>query len=162
MEFKITGRNLPDRLSTAATVMTAVSLDRMIGKENRDTLDLTLRFKHHHSEGEAIPHSFNKYEVIVDWHRITHDAWNREYHPDERIVKVCTIVAHEMVHVAQYFRGELVFVDGNLYYKGVHHEPSSLQAYFDLPHEEEARGKEEGHLIAFLKKWKELEKQGIV
>jgi len=162
MEFKITGRNLPDRLSTAATVMTAVSLDRMIGKENRDSLDLTLRFKHHHSEGEAIPHSFRKYEVIVDYHRITHDAWNREFHPDERICKVVNIVAHEMTHVAQYIQGTLVYVEGNLYYKGVHHEADSLQKYFDMPYEEEARGKEEGHMVAFLKKWKELEKDGIV
>ena len=55
MKFKITGQHLPDRMTTASTVMTAVSLDRMMGKENRDKLDLRLRFKHHHSEGGPYP-----------------------------------------------------------------------------------------------------------
>tara|TARA_B100000085_G_scaffold68132_1_gene60891 strand:- start:128 stop:535 length:408 start_codon:yes stop_codon:yes gene_type:complete len=135
----------------------------MMGKENRDKLDLRLRFKHHHSEGEAIPYSKYKYDVIIDHHRITHDAWNREYHPDERVVKVCSIVCHEMVHVWQYFKGDLVHhKNGNLLYKGNHFPAETLQAYFDQPFEEEARGKEEGHMIAFLKRWRELESEGIV
>ena len=162
MKFKITGQHLPDRMTTASTVMTAVSLDRMMGKENRDKLDLRLRFKHHHAEGEAIPYNKYKYDVIVDHHRITHDAWGREYHPDERIVKICNIVCHEMVHVWQYFKEDLVHQGPKLYYKGVHYEADSLQSYFDQPFEEEARGKEEGHMIAFLKKWRELESEGIV
>lgn len=67
-----------------------------------------------------------------------------------------------MVHVWQYFKGDLVHQGPQLYYKGVHYEADSLQSYFDQPFEEEARGKEEGHMIAFLKKWRELESEGVL
>ena len=161
-KFKITGRNLPSQLSTAATVMTVISLDRMIGEENRAILDVTIRFKHHDAEGEAIRKSKNRYEVIVDHHRITHDAWNREYGPDERTVKIVNIVAHEMTHVAQYYRGTLVKKSDLLYHHGVNHAVDDLQTYFDAPYEEEARGKEEGHMIAFLHTWKKLIDDGVI
>ena len=37
-----------------------------------------------------------------------------------------------------------------------------LQRYMDLPYEKEARGEEEGHMLAFLIKWKQLQTEGIV
>ena len=160
--FKITGRNLPENLSTAATVMTAVSPDRMMGKKNRDKLDIRIRFKHHTSEGEAIPLGKYKYDVIIDHHRITHDAWGREFAQDERIAKIVNFVGHEMVHVWQYFKGDLILKNKKLYHHNLNHTVNGDQEYFDLPFEEEARGKEEGHMYAFLVRWKQLQEEGIV
>ena len=62
--FKITGKHLPSTLTTAATVMTAVALNRCMKKEDVDKLDLTIRFKHHTDEGETFFLGKNKYEIL--------------------------------------------------------------------------------------------------
>jgi hypothetical protein len=163
--FKVTGKSIPESWSTAATVMSVIALDRLVGKEIRETIDLRVRFKHHHSEGEAVVRdaSLKSFDVIVDSYRITQDAWGREYHEDERISKLMQVLAHELSHVKQYIVGDLqTEVSGFAIWKGERFSPEDLQSYFDLPFEKEARGEEEGHMFAFLQRYTELQKEGIV
>tara|TARA_Y100000034_G_scaffold107033_1_gene136199 strand:+ start:300 stop:800 length:501 start_codon:yes stop_codon:yes gene_type:complete len=163
--FKVTGKSIPESWSTAATVMSVIALDRLIGKDAREKLDLRVRFKHHHSEGEAVVRdaSLKSFDVIVDSYRITQDAWGREYHEDERISKLMQVLAHELSHVKQYIVGDLqTKVSGFAIWKGERFSPEDLQSYFDLPFEKEARGEEEGHMFAFLQRYTELQKEGIV
>jgi hypothetical protein len=124
-----------------------------------------VRFKRHHSEGEAVVRdaSLKSFDVIVDSYRITQDAWGREYHEDERISKLMQVLAHELSHVKQYIVGDLqTEVSGFAIWKGERFSPEDLQSYFDLPFEKEARGEEEGHMFAFLQRYTELQKEGIV
>ncbi len=163
--FKVTGKSIPESWSIAATVMSVIALDRLIGKDAREKLDLRVRFKHHHSEGEAVVRdaSLKSFDVIVDSYRITQDAWGREYHEDERISKLMQVLAHELSHVKQYIVGDLqTEVSGFAIWKGERFSPEDLQSYFDLPFEKEARGEEEGHMFAFLQRYTELQKEGIV
>ena len=103
------------------------------------------------------------FDVIVDSYRITQDAWGREYHEDERISKLMQVLAHELSHVKQYIVGDLqTEVSGFAIWKGERFSPEDLQSYFDLPFEKEARGEEEGHMFAFLQRYTELQKEGIV
>ena len=165
--FKITGKHLPQPLTTAATVMAAVALNRCMKQKDVDKLDLVIRFKHHTDEGETFFLGKNKYEIIVDHHRITHDSWGREYEPDERIAKIVNLIGHEVAHIWQYHKGDLKIKNKKLYHKGIHYHVNGnmetrLQRYMDLPYEKEARGEEEGHMLAFLIKWKQLQTEGIV
>ena len=70
--FKITGRHLTANIdSTAATVMVPQLLNRCMKKEDVDKLDLVIRFKHPVNEAETFFLGKNKYEIVVDHHRIT-------------------------------------------------------------------------------------------
>lgn len=166
-KFKTTGRNLPKDLSEAATVMTVVALDRLMETKDINKLDIVIRFRHHSSPGEVFCLSKNKYEIIIDHHQVVEDAWGRKYPPEERVAKVVSLVGHEITHLWQYYTGQLKYKNKKLLHLNKHYvvsgtEEDQLQQYFDLPFEEEARGKEEGHMLAFLIKWKLLKEQGIV
>ena len=164
--FKVTGKSIPESWSTAAVVMSVIALDRLTGKDAREKLDLRVRFKHHHSEGEAIVRdkvSLNKFDVIIDPYRVVADAWGRVFPDDERVVKLMQILAHELTHVKQYIVGDLKTEEsGYAIWKGETYSPRDLQSYFDLPFEKEARGEEEGHMFAFLTRYKQLQEEGVI
>ena len=165
-KFKVTGKSIPDSWSTAAVVMSVIALDRLIGKDAREKLDLRVRFKHHHSEGETVVRdkvSLDKFDVIIDPYRIVKDAWDRVFPDDERVTKLMQILAHELVHVKQYIVGDLRTEEsGYAIWKGERFSPEDLQSYFDLPFEKEARGEEEGHMFAFLIRNKQLQEEGVI
>ena len=165
-KFKVTGKSIPESWSTAATVMSVIALDRLVGKDVREELDLRVRFKHHHAEGEAVVRdkdSLEKFDVIVDPYRVVKDAWGRDFHDDERVSKLMQVLAHELTHVKQYIVGDLKIEEsGYAIWKGEKFSPEDLQSYFDLPFEKEARGEEEGHMFAFLTRYTELIKEGVI
>ena len=73
------------------------------------------------------------------------------------------ILAHELTHVKQYIVGDLKTEEsGYAIWKGETYSPRDLQSYFDLPFEKEARGEEEGHMFAFLTRYKQLQEEGVI
>lgn len=65
-----------------------------------------------------------------------------------RVLKSLMILAHEMVHVKQFARGELHWPNHNLYplWKGKKIDYENV-SYWDLPYEIEAHGREKGLVV---------------
>jgi hypothetical protein len=87
------------------------------------------------------------------------DDYNRTLEGTEWGHRVLKTLAHELVHVKQYIRGELSWRDAGLLWKGVSHNPKNMLHYYDLPYEIEANGREYGLLFGFLLVWTDLEKK---
>ena len=87
------------------------------------------------------------------------DDYNRTLEGTEWGHRVLKTLAHELVHVKQYIRGELSWRDAGLLWKGVNHNPKNLLHYYELPYEVEAHGREYGLLVGFLLVWTDLEKK---
>jgi len=64
-------------------------------------------------------------------------------------LKTLLTLAHELVHVKQFFRKELNYGLTYAKFKGVYYNLDKVN-YYDLPHEVEAHGREEGLVLRYL------------
>jgi len=166
MEIKIHARNIDDKLRIALYAMTEFAMARLVpSKRLRNNVSINVHLKHHEEGGEAMlsedadryrPRDF---KINLDHHRMDKDDYNRTLGDTEWGHRVLRTLAHELVHVKQYIRGELTWRDAGLLWKGVNHNPKNLLHYYDLPYEIEAHGREYGLLFGFLLVWTGLEKK---
>ena len=161
MRVKIHCKKFDNEFKMALYAMTEFAMARLVeSKRLRNNLSIDVHFRHHSAEGEAmIDHHTNPYRprhfrVVIDHHRLEVDHYGRKRDVTEWAHEVLKTLAHELVHVKQYVKGELSMRKEGLCYRGVHHNVDTLSEYFELPYEIEAYGREKGLLIAFLAFWK--------
>jgi len=166
MEIKVHARNIDDKLRVALYAMTSFAMAELIPSERlRNNISINVHLKHHEEDGEAMLEEYaNRYrprdfKIKLDHHRMEKDDYNRALEDTEWGHRVLRTLAHELVHVKQYIRGELSWRDAGLLWKGVNHNPKNLLHYYDLPYEIEALGREYGLLFGFLLVWTGLEKK---
>ena len=166
MKVKIHSKHVDFKLKAAMHSMCGYAISSL-GISNRisKNLNLTIHMGHHSNEGEAkVTEGANRYrprdfKIKLDHHRMEKDDYNRALEDTEWGHRVLRTLAHELVHVKQYIRGELTWRDAGLLWKGVNHNPKNLLHYYDLPYEIEALGREYGLLFGFLLVWTGLEKK---
>ena len=166
MRVKIHSKNVDFKLKAAMHSMCGYAISSL-GISNRiaNNLNLTIHMGHHENEGEArVAKGANRYrprdfKITLDHYRMEKDDYNRSLGDTEWGHRVLRTLAHELVHVKQYIRGELTWRDRGLLWKGVNHNPKNLLHYYDLPYEIEANGREYGLLFGFLLVWTGLEKK---
>ena len=140
----LTLRNVPKRLDQA-TVRRAVGFfaERLMGSRLARNLTVRVVFvKGLKADGYCI------------WEDDNHKPREFSIHVNARyaMVRVLTILAHEMVHVKQYARGELkdyLTTPTACRFNGVYHD-TALMSYDDHPWEDEAYSKE-GPLVRAFK-----------
>jgi len=166
MKIKIHARNIDTKLRVALYAMTEFALARLVpSRRLRNNLSINIHLKHHVHGGEAMmsetanPKRPREFKVIVDPHQAEIDNYNRTRTDTEWGHEILKTLAHELVHVKQYIRGELSWRDAGLLWKGVNHNPKNLLHYYELPYEVEAHGREYGLLVGFLLVWTDLEKK---
>ena len=166
MKIKIHSKHVDFKLKAAIHSMCGYAISSL-GISNRlaKNLNLTIHMGHHATEGEArVAKGANRYrprdfKIYLDHHQMDIDDYNRTLGDTEWGHRVLRTLAHELVHVKQYIRGELSWRDAGLLWKGVNHNPKNLLHYYDLPYEIEAHGREYGILFGFLLVWTDLEKK---
>ena len=166
MEVKIHARNIDSRLKIALYAMTEFAMAKLVpSKRLRNNVSINVHLKHHEENGEAMLEDYaNRYhprdfKIIIEHHRAEIDDYNRTRSNTEWGHMILRTLAHELVHVKQYIRGELTWRDRGLLWKGVSHNPKNLLHYYDLPYEIEAHGREYGLLFGFLLVWTDIEKK---
>jgi len=166
MKIKIHSKHVDEKLKAAVKVMCEFALARL-GVSSRITknLKLSVHFGHHISEGEArVARKANRYrprdfKINLDHHRMEKDDYGRTLEDTEWGHRVLRTLAHELVHVEQYIRGDLTWRDSGLLWKGDNCDPKGLLNYYELPYEIEAYGREYGLLVGFLLVWNNVEKE---
>jgi len=166
MRVKIHSKKIDFKLKAAMHAMCGYAINSL-GISNRisNNLNLTIHMGHHENEGEArVAKGANRYrprdfKITLDHHRMEKDDYNRSLEDTEWGHRVLRTLAHELVHVKQYIRGELTWRDRGLLWKGVNLNPDNLLEYYDLPYEIEAHGREYGLLVGFLIVWNNIEKK---
>ena len=166
MKIRIHSKNIDKKLKLAMHAMCEFALARLdVSKRIRKNLSLNIHMGHHDSEGEAKLGKYaNRYrprdfKINLDHHRMERDDYDRELGDTEWGHRVLKVLAHELVHVKQYIRGELSWREAGLHWKGVNFDTNNLMDYYELPFEIEAHGREYGLLVGFLVMWNDLEKQ---
>ena len=166
MKIKIHSKHVDFKLKAAMHSMCGYALARLgISSRITKNLNLTIHMGHHSNEGEArVAKDANRYrprdfKINLDHHRMEKDDYDRALEDTEWGHRVLKTLAHELVHVKQYIRGELSWRDAGLLWKGVNHNPKNLLHYYELPYEVEAHGREYGLLVGFLLVWTDLEKK---
>jgi len=166
MRVKIHSKKIDFKLKAAMHAMCGYAINSL-GISNRisNNLNLTIHMGHHENEGEArVAKGANRYrprdfKINLDHHQMNKDDYNRSLGDTEWGHRVLRTLAHELVHVKQYIRGELTWRDRGLLWKGVNLNPDNLLEYYDLPYEIEAHGREYGLLVGFLIVWNNIEKK---
>ena len=166
MKIRIHSKNIDKKLKLAMHAMCEFALARLdVSKRIRKNLSLNIHMGHHDSEGEAKLGKYaNRYrprdfKINLDHHRMERDDYDRVLGDTEWGHRVLKVLAHELVHVKQYIRGELSWREDGLHWKGVNFDANNLMYYYELPFEIEAHGREYGLLVGFLVMWNDLEKQ---
>ena len=166
MRVKIHSKKINFKLKAAMHAMCGYAINSL-GISNRisNNLNLTIHMGHHENEGEAkVAKDANRYrprdfKITLDHHRMEKDDYNRSLEDTEWGHRVLRTLAHELVHVKQYIRGELSWRDAGLLWHGKSFDPKNLLNYYELPYEIEAHGREYGLLVGFLVVWTGLEKK---
>ncbi len=166
MRVKIHSKKINFKLKAAMHAMCGYAITSLgISNKISNNLNLTIHMGHHENEGEArVAKGANRYrprdfKITLDQHRMEKDDYNRTLEDTEWGHRVLRTLAHELVHVKQYIRGELTWRDRGLLWKGVNLNPDNLLEYYDLPYEIEAHGREYGLLVGFLIVWNNIEKK---
>ena len=165
MEVKIHSKHINANLKTAMHAMCGYALSRLgISTRLSNNINLNIHMRHSEHEGESYVHDDanqkrpRDFVIVLDQHQMNIDEYGRKRGDTEHGHKILETLAHELVHVKQYIRGELTGgIPGGLYWKGTKFELEDFRDYFDLPYEVEARGKERGLLIGFLVQWNDMQ-----
>ena len=165
MKTRIYSKHVDSKLKLAMHAMCEFALARLnVSTRIRKNLSINIHMGHHDNEGEAMLGKYaNRYrprefKINLDHHRMSLDDYNRELEDTEWGHRVLKVLAHELVHVKQYIKGELSWRNSGLHWKGVNFDVDNLMDYYELPFEIEAHGREYGLLVGFLVMWTELEK----
>ena len=166
MEIKLYARNIDNKLRTALYAMTSFAMAELVpSKRLRNNISINVHLKHHEEDGEAMLEEYaNRYrprdfKVIIDHHRAEIDDYGRTRTDTEWGHTILRILAHELVHVKQYLVGDMTCRTKGMLWRGVMFAPEYLTEQLKTPYEVEAYGKEEGLLVSFFIKWKEIEEE---
>ena len=165
MEVKIHSKHIDANLKTAMHAMCGYALSRLgISTRLSNNISLNIHMRHSDHEGESSVHEDGNekrprdFVIILDHHQMDRDEYGRKRTDTEWGHRILETLAHELVHVKQYVRGELTGGPvAGLYWKGTRFVVEDYRDYYELPYEVEARGKERGLLIGFLVKWTDME-----
>jgi len=165
MEVRIHSKLIDSHLKTAMHAMSSYALSRLgISTRLLNNINLNIHMRHHDHEGETYVHDDanekrpRDFVIILDHHQMNKDEYGRERGDTEWGHKILETLAHELVHVKQYIRGELsAGGPTSLSWKGVQYHIEDIRDYYDLPYEVEARGRERGLLIGFLIQWNDMQ-----
>ena len=143
MEIKVHARNIDSKLKVALYAMTEFAMARLVpSKRLRNNVSINIHLKHHDEGGEAmLSEDANKYrprdfKVIIDHHQAEIDDYNRTRTDTEWGHAILKTLAHELVHVKQFLKRELVDTNGlESKWKG---EAYLYIDYYNLPWEKEA------------------------
>ena len=166
MKVNIKARMIDTKLRFALYAMTEFAMSKLVpSKRLRDNVSINVHLKHHDEGGEAKledyanPYRPRDFKIIIDHHRAEIDDYGRERSTTEWAHEILKTLAHEIVHVKQYLKGELMMRRRGLCWRKdvMTSDSTTYEDYFDLPYEIEAYGREKGLLALFLIRWKEIE-----
>ena len=165
MEVKIHSKHIDVNLKTAMHAMCGYALSRLgISTRLSNNISLNIHMRHSEHEGESYVHDDanskrpRDFVIVLDHHQMDKDEYGRKRPDTEWGHKILETLAHELVHVKQYIKGELTGgIEAGLYWKGTKFELEDFRDYYELPYEVEARGKERGLLIGFLVQWNDMQ-----
>ena len=119
-------------------------------------VSIKLHLKHYDYEGEALIEEGTKtknprnFKIVIDPYRIEKDDWGRELNYSEWVCKILRTLAHEMVHVKQWAKGEMYeyVKSGLIRFHKTKFDADNIN-YWDYPWEIEAFGKQLGLFVRF-------------
>jgi len=124
MRIRVYSKHVDAKLKAAMHSMCGFALARLgISSRITKNLNLTIHMGHHSNEGEArVAKDANRYrprdfKINLDHHRMEKDDYNRSLEDTEWGHRVLRTLAHELVHVKQYIRGELSWRDAGFFGK---------------------------------------------
>lgn len=129
---------------------------------NPTALDITISFLHSTAfDDPAIRKDFERYQAWM--YQISKTKYEIEIHVGaigtgkDKLKNALTYIGHELVHIKQYYRGELKDLEnGNVRWKNKNYKYSfkdqfkDLKAYYFSPWEREAYGYQEGLYETFV------------
>lgn len=139
------------------------TLDYFIPRRNRKDLHITVNIrprnianKYEEDYEGVVNHTDNKHFQIWIYNKLID---KRGKSLKGKLSKIVSYLNHEIVHIKQYFLGEVIEVSNTHYkYKGrVYKNPrdDDLMGYFESPEELEAYGRETGLNMRFWVHWDE-------
>ena len=152
MNINLHARKIDIKVRAAIMAMGEFAMSRLVPSTRlRNNITLNIHLKHHVEDGEAMlseftnPNKPREFKVIIDHHRIETDDFGRTLTDTEWAHSILRILAHELVHVKQFARGELS--DNLQYWKGKDH---SSTKYWEQPWEKEARKLQKKLMVQYI------------
>ena len=116
MNINLHARNIDIKFRAAIMAMGEFAMARLVPSTRlRNNITLNIHLKHHVVDGEAKLSEFTnpkkprEFKIIIDPHRVEVDNFNRTLTDTEWSHAILRLLAHELVHVKQYAKGEFFF-----------------------------------------------------
>jgi hypothetical protein len=161
MKTIIHAKCIDEKIRLALYGMMEYSATRLF-PHHKKNISIKCHLGHYDYEGEAMIEEGTRiknprdFKIVIDPYRIRVDDWGRVLDYSEWTSMILRTLAHEMIHVKQYIKGELTFRRGQMCWKKNIVDISTEDDYYCAPHEIEAYGKEKWLQLGYTRVWNRI------